>query len=60
MMLTTWEWDNTKIMLWCYLAALPFLWERWIAPLRSAARWPICVRLILFRVCVRGRRFEGQ
>ena len=22
-----WEWDNTKIMLWSYLAVLPFIWE---------------------------------
>lgn len=21
-----WEWDNTKLMLWCYLAVLPALW----------------------------------
>ncbi len=54
-MLTTWEWDNTKIMLWCYLATLPFLWERWIAPLRSAARWPVCAALFLSGfVCLVG------
>jgi len=31
----TWEWDNTKIMLWCYLAVLPALW----AMLRECVPW---------------------
>ena len=30
-----WEWDNTKIMLWCYLAVLPALW----AMLRECGPW---------------------
>ncbi len=30
-----WEWDNTKIMVWSYLAVLPFLWSHLIA------RWPL-------------------
>jgi hypothetical protein len=29
-----WEWDNTKIMVWSYLAILPFLWSHLIS------RWP--------------------
>jgi hypothetical protein len=29
-----WEWDNTKIMIWSYIAILPSLWTRLIA------RWP--------------------
>ncbi len=37
-MFAPWEWDNTKLMLWSYFVALPFLWERWIA------RWPLAVR----------------
>ncbi len=40
-----WEWDNTKLMLWSYLAILPALWSeliaRWPAPARIAA----CVAL---------------
>ncbi|MDQ3624818.1 MAG: hypothetical protein M3463_20435, partial [Verrucomicrobiota bacterium] len=28
-----WEWDNTKLMLWSYLAVLPFLWSHVLAPL---------------------------
>jgi len=31
----TWEWDNTKIMIWCYLAVLPTLW----AMLRECRPW---------------------
>ena len=33
-----WEWDNTKLMIWCYLAVLPFVWERFVRP------WPVGVR----------------
>jgi len=27
-----WEWDNTKIMIWSYLAILPFVWSELLAP----------------------------
>ena len=30
-MFAPWEWDNTKIMIWPYLAVLPFLWEIMLA-----------------------------
>lgn len=30
-MFAPWDWDNTKIMIWCYLAVLPFLWDRLLA-----------------------------
>lgn len=33
-----WEWDNTKLMIWSYLALLPFLWSELLA------RWPVLVR----------------
>lgn len=33
-----WEWDNTKIMVWSYLAVLPFLWTHLLA------RWPVWAR----------------
>ena len=32
-----WEWDNTKLFLWAWLACAPFLWEmisKWPAPAR--------------------------
>ncbi len=36
-----WEWDNTKLMIWSYLAILPILWKellaRWPLPARAAA-----------------------
>ncbi len=36
-----WPWDNVKIMLWCWLAVVPFVWESTLRPLplwgRSAA-----------------------
>jgi hypothetical protein len=40
-MLAPWDWDNTKVMLWCYLLVLPGLealvLERLRAPVRAAA-----------------------
>ena len=41
-MFAKWEWDNTKLMLWCYLAFLPFLWRLWIRPLAWPLRVPLC------------------
>jgi len=35
-----WEWDNTKLMIWSYLAILPFLWSELLA------RWPAWVRVL--------------
>ena len=35
-----WEWDNTKLMIWSYLLALPLLWRHLIRP------WPFSVRVI--------------
>ena len=42
-----WDWDNTKLMLWCYLAFLPFLWRLWIRPLAWPLRVPLCILLFL-------------
>lgn len=39
-MFAAWEWDNTKLFLWCYLAVLPSLWcmiSRWMPVWRAAA-----------------------
>ncbi len=39
-----WEWDNTKLMLWSYLAVMPVLWEELIAGLSPIRRaWCGCV-----------------
>ncbi len=40
-----WEWDNTKLMLWSYLAVLPYLWSHVIAPLPWLLRALSCVGL---------------
>ncbi len=32
-----WEWDNTKFLLWAWLACAPFLWE-------MISKWPVPVR----------------
>lgn len=36
-----WEWDNTKLMLWSYLAVLPALWHVLLA------RWPEWARAVV-------------
>ncbi len=42
-----WAWDNTKLMIWCYLAALPFVWEQFLRPLTVGWRAPV-VALLFF------------
>ncbi len=44
-MFAKWDWDNTKLMIWCYLAFLPFLWRRWLRGLAAPLRWPVCALL---------------
>ncbi len=36
------EWDNCKLIMWCYLAVLPFLWQRLVHPLRLPLRCVLC------------------
>jgi hypothetical protein len=36
--LAPWEWDNTKVMLWCYVAVLPPVFDLTVARLRSWVR----------------------
>jgi len=62
-MLAPAEWDNTKLMVWCYLLMLPALSELVLEPLRPALK--AVAWLVLFfsgMVCVaaslRGRGFE--
>jgi hypothetical protein len=40
-----WEWDNTKLMVWSYLALLPFLWQHLLARWPGWARGLACVAL---------------
>jgi hypothetical protein len=40
-----WEWDNTKLMIWSYLAILPFLWSEVLARWPDWARVPTVVLL---------------
>lgn len=35
-----WEWDNTKLMIWSYVAILPFLWREILV------RWPVWLRAV--------------
>ena len=40
-----WEWDNTKLMLWAWLAAAPIVWSCVIRPWPDFARAAVCVAL---------------
>lgn len=40
-----WPWDNTKILLWCWLAVAPGIWTEILRPLRLPLRAAVCVVL---------------
>lgn len=44
-LIAPWAWDNTKLILWGYLALLPFLWSHLIARWPEWARGTACVLL---------------
>ncbi len=37
-----WEWDNMKLMMWCWLVLAPYLWLLVIRPLKWPAQAAIC------------------
>jgi hypothetical protein len=41
--LAPWEWDNTKVMLWCYVMVLPAVWDLALGRMR---RWPRALLLV--------------
>lgn len=44
-MLAPWDWDNIKLIFWCYLLVLPSLWRFLLAPLSLPLRAPLLVLL---------------
>lgn len=40
-----WPWDNTKLLLWCWLAVAPGIWATLIAPLPAVGRVVVCFAL---------------
>lgn len=44
-MFAVWEWDNTKLMIWCYLAVVPFIWSNLLAGTSFVLRATTCVLL---------------
>jgi hypothetical protein len=42
---TDWAWDNTKFLIWAWVAAAPVLWAHVVRPLPLAARAMICALL---------------
>ena len=63
--LAPWEWDNTKVMLWCYVAVLPAVFDLAVARMRAWAR-AVAVLVLFFSGAVsvlgaslgRGPRLE--
>lgn len=41
----SWEWDNLKLILWCWLALAPYLWSHVLRPLHAVPRAVLCVLL---------------
>ena len=42
---TDWAWDNTKLLIWCWIAPAPLLWKYVIAPLPVPSRAALCLLL---------------
>jgi hypothetical protein len=40
--LQPWAWDNTKLMLWGWLALAPALWQLWLRHWPKLVLWPLC------------------
>lgn len=40
-----WEWDNMKLMMWCWLVIAPYLWTLVFRPLQWPARVALCFLL---------------
>ena len=40
-----WEWDNTKLLIWAWLAAAPLIWNLVLRPLPGIVRATACVLL---------------
>jgi hypothetical protein len=61
-MLSPWDWDNTKLMIWSYLVVLPFIWQRWIRPFAAPIRWPVCAVLFFsgFLSLLGGLRYTDR
>jgi hypothetical protein len=47
LMLAPWDWDNTKVMLWCFLLVLPPVFALAVRPLTPALRAALLVLLFL-------------
>jgi len=46
---SSWEWDNTKLMIWSWIGLLPIVWQYLLEPLRPSIRI-----LILVVLCFTG------
>jgi hypothetical protein len=56
-----WDWDNTKLMLWCYLIPLPFLWQMLLSRWSFWKRGMVCVLLFFsgFVTLIGGMKGNG-
>jgi hypothetical protein len=44
-MFAPWDWDNTKLMVWAYLMAVPVMWDVVLRPMKIALRVPVLAAL---------------
>ncbi len=51
-MLSPWPWDNIKLLAWCYLASLPYLWSGLIVEWPKAVRYSVCFFLFFSGFCL--------
>lgn len=54
-MMSPWEWDNCKLLIWPYLILLPYLWENLISLWNAYARYITCFILFFSGfICIFG------
>lgn len=54
-MLSVWEWDNAKLLMWSYFIILPFLWNELIAKWPKYVKTTVCFLLFFSGfICVIG------
>lgn len=55
-----WDWDNTKLMAWSYILALPAIWDLALRPMMVWFRLPLVVSLFLSGFVCLFSVYNGQ
>ncbi len=59
-MLSVWNWDNIKCLVWSYLILLPFLWKELISRWRLWIRYAACFVLFFSGFLLMARGLDGR